>query len=118
MASSSAARVWAVVPAAGVGRRMGSATPKQYLELRGRPVVAHTIDRLGAHARVEAVAVAVSDSSLVSTPVWASSPVAASSVAVSDSPTSAQFWAASAQVVCAVSVEPSSSSRSTATFNA
>ena len=32
-------RCWAVVPAAGAGARMGSATPKQYLSLAGRRVI-------------------------------------------------------------------------------
>ncbi len=49
-----------MVPAAGVGRRMGSATPKQYLELRGRLIVAHTLERLSGHDRIAGVAVALS----------------------------------------------------------
>ena len=39
-------RFWAVVPAAGVGKRMGATVPKQYLEVRGKPVIQHTLDRL------------------------------------------------------------------------
>lgn len=39
-------RLWWVVPAAGQGRRMGTGRPKQYLELMGRPVMAHTLERL------------------------------------------------------------------------
>lgn len=39
-------RIWAVVPAAGIGRRMQSAIPKQYLDLNGRPVLEHTIHKL------------------------------------------------------------------------
>lgn len=39
---------WLVVPAAGQGRRMGADRPKQYLELEGRPVLAHTLERLHA----------------------------------------------------------------------
>lgn len=38
--------IWAVVPAAGVGRRMQSNVPKQYLELNGRPVLEHTVNAL------------------------------------------------------------------------
>jgi 2-C-methyl-D-erythritol 4-phosphate cytidylyltransferase len=53
-------RVWAVVPAAGAGRRMGAAIPKQYLTLRGRPVLAHTLDRLAADASLHAIVVAIS----------------------------------------------------------
>ena len=39
-------RVWAVVPAAGVGRRMGSDVPKQYLPLQGLTVIEHSLARL------------------------------------------------------------------------
>lgn len=37
---------WAVVPAAGVGRRMGGDIPKQYLKVAGKPVLQHTLERL------------------------------------------------------------------------
>jgi 2-C-methyl-D-erythritol 4-phosphate cytidylyltransferase len=53
-------RFWAVVPAAGAGRRMASAIPKQYLPLLGRTVIEHTLERLLSHARIEAVYVALS----------------------------------------------------------
>ena len=54
------ARVWGVVPAAGVGRRMGAGEPKQYLPLAGRTVIEHTLERLLASPRVDGVTVAVS----------------------------------------------------------
>nr|WP_282103508.1 2-C-methyl-D-erythritol 4-phosphate cytidylyltransferase [Halomonas getboli] len=38
--------MWLVVPAAGRGRRMGAALPKQYLPLAGRTVLARTLARL------------------------------------------------------------------------
>ena len=38
--------IWAVIPAAGVGRRMQADMPKQYLTLHGRSILAHTIDSL------------------------------------------------------------------------
>lgn len=38
--------IWAIVPAAGVGKRMRSNIPKQYLELNGRPVLEHTVNAL------------------------------------------------------------------------
>ncbi len=50
---------WAVIPAAGVGRRMGGGLPKQYLELLGRPVIAWTLERLLAHPRVSGAVVAL-----------------------------------------------------------
>jgi len=56
---SAAPRCWAVVPAAGVGRRMGGSVPKQYLALAGRPVIDHTLERLLAHPRIRALVVAL-----------------------------------------------------------
>jgi 2-C-methyl-D-erythritol 4-phosphate cytidylyltransferase len=41
-------RCWVVVPAAGVGRRMGGDIPKQYLELSGQAVLLHTLKRLAS----------------------------------------------------------------------
>ncbi|GHC18324.1 2-C-methyl-D-erythritol 4-phosphate cytidylyltransferase [Aidingimonas halophila] len=38
--------IWLIVPAAGRGTRMGATQPKQYLPLAGRPVLAHTLERL------------------------------------------------------------------------
>jgi len=52
-------RCWAVVPAAGAGRRMGGELPKQYLSLGGRTVLAHTLESLFADARIQGVVVAV-----------------------------------------------------------
>ena len=53
-------RYWALVPAAGIGKRMGSAVPKQYLPLAGRPVIAHALATLLAHPRIAGVVVAIS----------------------------------------------------------
>ncbi|WP_067518363.1 2-C-methyl-D-erythritol 4-phosphate cytidylyltransferase [Endozoicomonas ascidiicola] len=39
-------RYWAVVPAAGVGRRMNADMPKQYLDIHGKPIMVHTLERL------------------------------------------------------------------------
>jgi 2-C-methyl-D-erythritol 4-phosphate cytidylyltransferase len=46
------APLWCVLPAAGRGTRMGADYPKQYLPLAGRPLIAHTLDRLAAHPRI------------------------------------------------------------------
>ncbi len=59
-ATSHSVRYWAVVPAAGVGARMGGDVPKQYLPLAGRTVIEHTLARLCSHSAVEAVVVALS----------------------------------------------------------
>jgi 2-C-methyl-D-erythritol 4-phosphate cytidylyltransferase len=52
-------RYWAVVPAAGVGQRMGSAIPKQYLPLVGRPVIVHTLETLLRYPPLAGVVVAI-----------------------------------------------------------
>lgn len=51
------AECWALVPAAGVGRRMGMATPKQYLRLGQRTVLEHTLAALQAEPRIQGVVV-------------------------------------------------------------
>ena len=50
---------WAIVPAAGIGARMGAQVPKQYLPLAGRPVLAHTLERLAAHPRIAGIVLAL-----------------------------------------------------------
>lgn len=54
-----AAAYWALVPAAGSGRRMGAGLPKQYLPLAGKPVIDHTLQCLLDHPRIEQVVVAL-----------------------------------------------------------
>ncbi|MCA0175169.1 MAG: 2-C-methyl-D-erythritol 4-phosphate cytidylyltransferase [Proteobacteria bacterium] len=44
----SSPRFYALVPAAGTGSRAGTAGPKQYEELAGRPLMAHTLAALAA----------------------------------------------------------------------
>lgn len=39
--------IWAIVPAAGVGKRMGAEVPKQYLSICGKTILHHTLERLG-----------------------------------------------------------------------
>lgn len=60
MMQSEARKIWAVVPAAGVGKRMQSDRPKQYLELAGTTVIEQTLTRLLASNVFTAVAVAIS----------------------------------------------------------
>lgn len=50
---------WLVVPAAGSGRRMGSDTPKQYLQLAGRTVLEHALAPFLADARCRGIVVAL-----------------------------------------------------------
>src|SRR5438067_5097891 len=53
-------RVFALVPAAGQGTRMGDAVPKQYLPIAGRPMMFHSIEALAAVSRIERVYVCLS----------------------------------------------------------
>jgi 2-C-methyl-D-erythritol 4-phosphate cytidylyltransferase len=52
-------RFWAIVPAAGVGKRLGGDTPKQYLPIHGRTVIAHTLTKLLAHPGLRQLVVVV-----------------------------------------------------------
>ncbi len=57
----SGAKLWAIVPAAGQGRRIGGAVPKQYLEIAGIPVLAHSLNRLAAVQQIDAIFVGISE---------------------------------------------------------
>lgn len=48
-------KYFALLPAAGVGARMGVDHPKQYLDLHGRPLLWHTIRAFDTHPRIERV---------------------------------------------------------------
>lgn len=50
---------WALVPAAGSGRRFGGEVPKQYLQAAGRPLIEHALDALLSHPAVDGVVVAL-----------------------------------------------------------
>lgn len=51
--------IWAIVPAAGVGKRMQSDIPKQYLLLNGRPVLEHTINVLLRNDNISGLVIAL-----------------------------------------------------------
>lgn len=50
-----------VVPAAGVGKRMLAACPKQYLTINNNTILNHTITRLLSHPQITKVVVAISE---------------------------------------------------------
>lgn len=62
---------WAVVPAAGRGLRFGAGLPKQYLDVAGAPLIAHTLQALMAHPSVDGVVVVLAADD-ASWPQWAS----------------------------------------------
>lgn len=51
---------YALLPAAGTGSRMGAATPKQYLDLLGRPLIYHALKPLCDYALIQRVFVVLS----------------------------------------------------------
>ncbi|MEC8428143.1 MAG: 2-C-methyl-D-erythritol 4-phosphate cytidylyltransferase, partial [Pseudomonadota bacterium] len=51
---------WVVVPAAGVGARMGADKPKQYLPLLGKTILEHTLERLLALPQLQGITVVLS----------------------------------------------------------
>src|SRR3989441_9193591 len=51
-------RIAAILPAAGMGTRMGAETPKQFLELDGTPIVSHRLRRIAACPQVTDMIVA------------------------------------------------------------
>ncbi len=53
-------RCYALVPAAGVGERSGAGQPKQYVEIAGRPMLAHTLAALAAVPRLAQTLVVLS----------------------------------------------------------
>jgi 2-C-methyl-D-erythritol 4-phosphate cytidylyltransferase len=48
-------RFFGLIPAAGAGERMGTATPKQYLKLLGRTMLYHSVNALLANVRIDTV---------------------------------------------------------------
>jgi 2-C-methyl-D-erythritol 4-phosphate cytidylyltransferase len=51
-------RIAAILPAAGLGTRMGAETPKQFLELDGTPIVIHSLRRIASCPLVTDIIVA------------------------------------------------------------
>jgi len=58
--ANAATELWAVVPAAGSGKRLPSAYPKQYLQLKDRCILQRTIDTLLAITDIKGVVVVLS----------------------------------------------------------
>lgn len=51
--------VTALIVAAGSGTRLGGETPKQYLPIGGKALLAHAVDALASHPRISAVRVVI-----------------------------------------------------------
>jgi len=53
-----------IIPAAGSGRRMGGTISKQYLELAGKPILAHTLTLFDNHPLVEHIYLVVPENDI------------------------------------------------------
>ena len=49
----------AIILSGGVGSRMGSEIPKQYIEIGGKPVIAYCLEQFANHRRIDAVIIAL-----------------------------------------------------------
>ena len=56
-AENTAENTWAVLVAAGTGERLGSDRPKAFVALRGRPLLAESLERLDACGWIDAIVV-------------------------------------------------------------
>ena len=61
----------ALVFAGGSGARMGGAVPKQFLELCGKPVLAHTLELFERHPRIDGIYLVVNADYLDGVPAFA-----------------------------------------------
>jgi len=69
---SSAVKYWAILPAAGIGRRVGGVKPKQYLPLHDRTVIEYALQPLLEHELISRVIVCLSSTD----PYWSTIRVA------------------------------------------
>lgn len=68
---SAAVQCWAAIPAAGIGSRLAAERPKQYLTLRGRTILEHSLRPFLGHGRIRGVVVAIA----AGDPWWPELPV-------------------------------------------
>ncbi len=57
MSSRDLQKVWVVIPAAGIGKRMQSETPKQYLKINNKTILEHTLACFTSHDDVAGIIV-------------------------------------------------------------
>lgn len=57
---SDRSKYWVVIPAAGVGSRMGVDKPKQYISINNKTIIEHTIDCFIHREEIEKIVIAIS----------------------------------------------------------
>jgi len=60
MNESVSQQVWVVIPAAGIGKRMQTETPKQYLKINNKTIIEHTLECFSQNPAVNGIIVALS----------------------------------------------------------
>ena len=81
------ADVAVLIPAGGLGTRIGRRTPKQFLRLRGLPILALTVSRVARHPAVRAIVVAAPAAHVARTRALLPRPRRASLTIVAGGPT-------------------------------
>lgn len=54
------AKIWGIIPAAGIGTRFQKSTPKQYLSLLGQPIIHYSINLLASIPNMQEIVVSLS----------------------------------------------------------
>jgi len=54
-------KIWVVIPAAGIGKRMDSDIPKQYLKLNDKTIIEHTLAVFDQHDAISEIVVSISE---------------------------------------------------------
>jgi 2-C-methyl-D-erythritol 4-phosphate cytidylyltransferase/2-C-methyl-D-erythritol 2,4-cyclodiphosphate synthase len=88
--------VTAIIAAAGSGRRLGGAVPKQLLDIGGRSILQHSVDAFLRHDRVSEVIVVLPGSLAEAPPAWITSASAGGRVRVVEGGTRRQDSVANA----------------------
>lgn len=58
---SNTINIWGIVPAAGIGSRMGADLPKQYLKIAGKTILELSVERLLSYTEIRGIVVAVAE---------------------------------------------------------
>ena len=62
--SRSRPKVFAIIPAAGSGTRIGGEIKKQFLPLKGKPIIVHTLQQFEHCSDIDEVAMAIPESAM------------------------------------------------------